>query len=788
MCATDHRHRARGKLGWSGLLALTATAVWGATFPAPNVAPRLPYDPFCTVGPAGAVVSRRPLPESTRRMIEILERCRKTADPASMAYLNDQLVPVIRDTIAGINDPIKQIPHRFKLGRQLVLSGDPLSGLAEFDSIEAVLRGAGAPLAGRSLSEMRLQRAVALMRLGELENCLDHHNAKSCIVPIAPEAVHRLPRGSRDAIEVLSAQLTAAPSDLRARWLLNLAYMTLGEWPNRVPADWLIPPSVFASEYDLGPFPDIAGSVGLNVDDLAGGCILEDFNNDERIDIVASSWSLKGQLRIFFRESDGRFVERTAEAGLAGLVSGLNIQQTDYDNDGWMDIWVMRGAWLGTAGRIPNSLLRNNRDGTFTDVTESAGLFSAHPTQASTWFDFNGDGWLDLFIGNESTDLRDPDLCELYRNNGDGTFTECAAESGLKLIAFIKGVTSGDYDNDGRPDLYLSSRSGPNLLYHNEGPGGTNASGKVVWRFRDAAVAAGISETVYSFPTWFFDYDNDGFEDIFVSGYLIQDVGDVAADYLGLRHKAARPRLYRNLGNGTFTNMTAAVHLDRVCHTMGCNFGDLDNDGWLDFYLGTGDPDFTTLVPNRMFRNAGGRFFQEVTTSGGFGNIQKGHGVGFADLDNDGDQDIYAVIGGAFVGDHYPNSLFMNPGHGHHWLKIRCVGTRSNRAAIGTRLQVTIDTPSGPRSIFKTVNSGGSFGSSPIRQEIGLADAKSITRLEVFWPASGLRQVFTNLQPDRFYQIHEDQKEAVEIALPPLPFDLTSKVSHAHAPASGPSI
>lgn len=295
-------------------------------------------------------------------------------------------------------------------------------------------------------------------------------------------------------------------------------------------------------------------------------------------------------------------------------------------------------------------------------------------------------------------------------------------------------------------------------------------------------------QTIYSFPTWFFDYDNDGFEDLFVSGYLIQDVGDVAADYLGLRHKAARPRLYRNLGNGTFTNLTASLRLDRVCHAMGCNFGDLDNDGWLDFYLGTGDPDFTSLMPNRMFRNAGGQYFQEVTTSGGFGNIQKGHGVGFADLDNDGDQDIYAVIGGAFVGDHYPNSLFMNPGHGHQWLKIRCVGTRSNRAAIGTRLMVTVNTPSGPRSIYKTVNSGGSFGSSPIRQEIGLGDAKSVAKLEVLWPASGLRQVFTNLQPNRFYQIREDQKEATEIALPPLPFDLTSKVSRAHATSPGPSI
>ncbi|MBL9138801.1 MAG: CRTAC1 family protein [Verrucomicrobiales bacterium] len=775
--------------GWYAWLLLALGGAMpgkGAVAPTSGIVSGLPYDPICTIGSAGKLVALRPVPPGTQRMIERLERCRDSADPSSMAYLNDRLIPVIRDRITAIESPVKQLPHRFQLGKQLVLAGYPAPGLKEFDTIEEVLRNAGSPLAGRSLSEMRIQRAVALMRLGEQENCLTNHHAKSCIVPIAPEAVHQFPRGSREAIEVLAAQLTVAPSDLRARWLLNLAYMTLGEWPSRVPSAWLIPPSVFASEYDLGFFPDVAGSVGVDVDDLAGGCILDDFNNDDRIDIVASSWSLRGQLRYFSHEKDGRFVERTAEAGLAGLVSGLNIQQTDFNNDGWLDIWVLRGAWLGPAGRIPNSLLRNNRDGTFTDVTEESGLLTSHPTQASTWFDFNGDGWLDLFVGNETIDPRDPDPCELFRNNGDGTFTECAAESGLRVVAFIKGVTSGDYDNDGRPDLYLSNRGGPNLLFHNDGPAGTNSAGQVVWRFRDATAGAGISETIYSFPTWFFDYDNDGFEDLFVSGYLLQDVGDIAADYLGLRTKAARPRLYRNLGNGTFTNLTAQLRIDRVCHTMGSNFGDLDNDGWLDFYLGTGDPDFTTLIPNRMFRNAEGRAFQEITTSGGFGHIQKGHGIGFADLDHDGDQDVYATIGGAFVGDHYPNALFMNPGHGNHWLKVKCVGTRSNRAAIGTRLRLTVQTPTGERRIFKTVNSGGSFGSSPFRQEIGLGHATSISKLEVFWPASGRTQTFTNLRPDRYYQIQEGHEQAVEIALAPLPFDLTSGVSHAHRSSVGP--
>jgi hypothetical protein len=213
---------------------------------------------------------------------------------------------------------------------------------------------------------------------------------------------------------------------------------------------------------------------------------------------------------------------------------------------------------------------------------------------------------------------------------------------------------------------------------------------------------------------------------------------------------------------------------------MGCNFGDLDNDGWLDFYLGTGDPDFATLIPNRMFRNDGGKRFQEVTTAGGFGHLQKGHGVGFADLDHDGDQDIYAVIGGAFVGDHYRNALYENPGHGHHWIKLHCVGERSNRAAIGTRIRVTVHTADGPRSIYKTVNSGGSFGSSPLRQEIGLGKATSIAEVEVFWPASGVRQTFTSLELDRAYRIQEGAAQAVALSLPRLRFDKQTPVSHAH--------
>lgn len=180
---------------------------------------------------------------------------------------------------------------------------------------------------------------------------------------------------------------------------------------------------------------------------------------------------------------------------------------------------------------------------------------------------------------------------------------------------------------------------------------------------------------------------------------------------------------------------------------------------WL--YVGTGDPDLGTLIPNRMFRNAEGKRFQEVTTSGGFGHLQKGHGVAFADFGNDGNQDVFEQMGGAYSGDTYRNALYLNPGHGNHWITLKLKGMRSNRAAIGARIRVITATAEGERSIYKTVSSGDSFGASPLRQEIGLGLAKSIRSVEIFWPATGKSQVITDLEMDRFYKIREGDETAV---------------------------
>ena len=167
---------------------------------------------------------------------------------------------------------------------------------------------------------------------------------------------------------------------------------------------------------------------------------------------------------------------------------------------------------------------------------------------------------------------------------------------------------------------------------------------------------------------------------------------DVAADYLGLPTPAERGRLYRNRGDGTFEDVTKAAGLYKVVPAMGLNFGDLDNDGWLDVYLGTGNPDFGTLIPKRMFRNAEGRAFQDVTTAGNFGHLQKGHAIAFGDVDNDGDQDVFEKMGGAFLADKAYSALYLNPGEGNHWLRLELEGVRSNRSAIGARIKVELKT------------------------------------------------------------------------------------------------
>jgi hypothetical protein len=594
------------------------------------------------------------------------------------------------------------------------------------------------------------------MRLGTQDNCLEHAGAESCIVPVGPGGIYAVQRGPRSAIEQFSAVLRDRPDDLTARWLMNLAYMSLGEYPAKVPPRWLIPPEVFAPEYDLGRFVNVAPRAGVAFKGHAGGAVMEDFDGDGLLDIATSSMGLDDPLHVLHNNGDGTFADRTKEAGLEGELGGLNLVQADYDNDGHPDLLVLRGGWMREGGHFPVSLLRNNGDGTFEDVTEEAGLLSPRPTQTAGFADYDGDGYLDLFIGRESLP-NDRNPSELYHNNGDGTFTERSADLGDPDLGYVKGVAWGDYDNDGRPDLYVSVLNGDNRLYHNDGRRDPPGPDGEDWRFTEVARRAGAVGPKDSFVAWFWDYDNDGWLDLFVGGYRVTEIGDVARLYLGLPTGTEVPRLYHNNRDGTFTDVAHAVRLDRVALVMGSNYGDLDNDGWPDLYLGTGEPRFSGLLPNRMFRNDRGRLFQDVTSSAGVGHIQKGHGVAFGDLDNDGDQDIFEEMGGWYEGDVTYSVLYRNPGHGNHWITLRLEGRRANRSAIGARLRVRVREQGGERDIHALVGGGGSFGGNSLQQEIGLGRAESIEAIEVRWPGSGATQTFRDVPMDRVYRVVEGE-------------------------------
>ncbi|MCP3979129.1 MAG: CRTAC1 family protein [bacterium] len=600
------------------------------------------------------------------------------------------------------------------------------------------------------LSQATFKLAVAYMRLGETQNCCKRNNPDSCILPLRGGGVHTDQEGSKNAIRHFFELMNNTPPDsdmhLAARWLFNVMYMTLDKYPDSVPERLLIPPDALGSDSGFPRFNNVSKKLGLDTFNLSGGAIVDDFDGDDDLDLVTSTWDPRGPIHFFRNNGNGTFADETGAAGLDGLYGGLNLKPTDYDNDGDLDVFVLRGAWLGSSGRIPNSLLRNNGDGTFTDVTFDSGLGDAHrATQAGDWADYDNDGDLDLFVGNESTE-GDDHPCQLFRNNGDGTFTDVAPEAGVDYVGYIKGVTWGDYDEDRDADLFISEYFGENLLFRNNGDG----------TFTDVAPQLGVTRPHSSFPTWFWDYDNDGHLDLFVASYTGR-VQHIARHYLGLERNYEIAALYRGDGRGGFVGVAETSGLAVPMLPMGSNYGDIDNDGFLDFYLGTGDPSYWNLMPNLLFHNRGGQRFEDVSVAAGMSNLQKGHSVAFADLDSDGDLDVFEQMGGAYPGDKYADALYENPGFGNHRLTVQLVGTRSNRAAIGARIHARFEGPEGERSVYRWVNSGGSFGGNPLRQTLGLGGADRVERLEIFWPMSGETQVLEDVEADRMIRVVEGE-------------------------------
>ena len=558
--------------------------------------------------------------------------------------------------------------------------------------------------AGPTSMQNRLLAVLGIVALerGEIENCLECVGPSSCIFPIARESVHQNQDGSREAIKWFTAYLEQSPRDLRVIWLLNIAYMTLGEHPDKVPMQYLLPNTLLRSEAEIGRFVNVALWVGLGVrgPNLAGGSIFDDFNGDGLPDLFTTSLDADLGASLWINRGDGTFDDHSAESRLGDQVYALNVTCADIDNDGDLDVLLLRGGWEQP---LRLSLLQNEGNGVFDDITVASGLAEPIATESAAWGDYNNDGFLDVFVcgeylppgGPPQSGSRDPrNRCRLYQNQGNGEFKDVAQAAGVTDERCAKGSAWGDYDGDGQLDLFVSNMGQQCRLYHNEGNG----------KFRDVAPELGVTGAGSSFACWFWDFDNDGLLDLYVNDYQAR-IAEVLFSPMGLKVEGtSRPRLYRNLGPDGFRDVTAQVNLDRAMAPMGANFGDIDNDGYLDFYLGTGDMSYEGLDVNLMFKNLDGRCFVDVTASSGTGHLQKGHGVSFADWDSDGDLDLFVELGGATPGDQGYNALFENPGQGHHWLKVKLTGTTSNRSAIGARF-ARISSPQTGRVVRSTVRS-----------------------------------------------------------------------------------
>jgi hypothetical protein len=711
---------------------------------------------------------------STLDMILDIKQRVADIDVENVPYIfNNKKVAVLESKLQSARGNEK-LNLLFTYGLELLNAGKTEESITVLNEVMQIVNNANVRSKPELIYFIKKQLAIAYMRKAEQDNCIANHNEESCIIPISKKAQHIIKDGAQQSIAILKELLSINPNDLECQYLLNIANMTLGQYPENVPEEFRIPESYFSNSAKFPRFIDIAMPLGVDVNLKSGGTCVDDFNGDGYLDIIASSWGLDDQIRYFENDRMGGFTDKTNDAGLEGVAGGLNLRHADFNNDGHLDFIILRGAWLSVYGSIPNSLMRNNGDGTFTDVTVASGVYSLNPTQTAVWVDVNLDGWLDLFVANEWTEAKQS-YCELFLNNRDGTFKNIAKDAGITIPGYFKGVASGDINNDLYPDLYLSNYDGLNTLYINTTEETSAPS------FKIADKSAGVSNPKLSFPTWFFDYNNDGFEDIFVSGYSSSEILPSEMMLRNIKNKSSeyRPLLYQNNGDNTFQEVSLKTNLTEPVATMGCNFGDLDNDGFLDFYLATGDPDFFSIVPNKMYSNVNGESFEDVTYSGGFGHIQKGHAIGFGDMDMDGDQDIYAVMGGAVEGDTFRNLLFENPGNKNNWINIVLEGNQSNRSAIGAKIIITIEENNQERKIYNTVDTGASFGGNSLMAEIGLGKADIIKEIEIKWPHSTRPiSIFNNVKVNQNIKIIEGG-DVQKLNLPEISFN-TKKSQHQH--------
>ena len=505
-----------------------------------------------------------------------------------------------------------------------------------------------------------------------------------------------------------------------------------------------------------------------SIETMTGGVAVFDYNNDGLLDIFFTNGAEIPSLKksdssfynkLFRNNGDGTFTDVTEKAGLAGVGYSMGVAAGDYDNDGFVDLYV--------TGFNRNQLFHNNGDGTFTDVTEKAGVSGIVPGQgkpwsvAAGWIDYNNDGLLDLFVVNYldysistahscQTD-NIVDYCSpneyrgtpniLYRNNGDGTFTDVSQQSHIsQYVGKGMGVAFADYDGDGFTDIFVSNDTFPNFLLHNNGDG----------TFTDVALLAGVAynengKTVAGMGTDFRDIDNDGRPDIFHAAMF----GDTFP-------------FYRNLGNGQFedvTDETGIAAMTTRFTAWGTGIFDFDNDGNKDiFAAGSAILDNSMEVnhkpyplPNGLYRNLGNMVFKDVSAQVGASfSVPAAHrGAAFGDLNNDGKIDIVVTV---LNGE---PQLLMNRSPNHnHWIILKLVGVADNRDGLGTKVKIT--TASGVQ-YNEATTAVGYNSSSDKRVYFGLGNATVVDRIELAWP-TGVKQVLKNVVADQILTIVESDR------------------------------
>ncbi|NKB66493.1 MAG: hypothetical protein GKR89_05490 [Candidatus Latescibacteria bacterium] len=483
-----------------------------------------------------------------------------------------------------------------------------------------------------------------------------------------------------------------------------------------------------------GGFVEIGADAGVAKVDGGRASAWADYDDDGDLDLAVI-----GHPGLAYYRNDGSgFSERTQQSGLSLPPGGIGIQTADYDNDGAADLYITRDGWFGGA---PNVLYRNSGDGTFTDRTDQSGTQAPGSSFCAAWADYDRDGWLDLYVAN-GTGATGDSTNVLYRNRGDGTFADQAPRAGVAHKGQSLSAAWGDYDNDGAADLYVCNFTETNALYRNKGDG----------TFADVTRYSGTGAGhVDGFITFFFDYDNDGQLDLFVGNWSTFDA--VLQNRAEGRPPSPRDRpvLYRNQGDGTFADITQQAGLARALGTMSGVPADIDNDGHVDLYLGNGGPRMGRREPDTLYRNQGDGTFADITQQVGLGHMGKSHGVTFADFDRDGDLDLYTPVGGAQPGDQWANAFYRNEGFGNHWIVLRLQGNQSNRDGIGARVRLQ----SGDLVQYAEVASGYSFGcSSSLELEFGLGPRTQVDEIEIRWP-SGQTDRYRNLSADRFLRLTE---------------------------------